>query len=65
MASKVPQAVNLHAYPTTFFLGRDGKVRSVHAGFASLATGNLHRELTEETTRLVERLLAEKNVTER
>jgi thiol-disulfide isomerase/thioredoxin len=65
LEAKVPQAVNLHAFPTTFFLGRDGKVRAVHAGFASVATGDLHRELLEETTRLVERLLAERVVSTR
>ena len=31
--AKVPQAVNLNAFPTTFLLGRDGRVRAVHAGF--------------------------------
>jgi thiol-disulfide isomerase/thioredoxin len=56
---KLPQAVNLNAWPTTFFLGRDGRVRSVHAGFAGLATGEFHRQLKEDVTALVERLLAE------
>ncbi len=57
--AKLPQAVNLNAWPTTFFLGRDGRVRSVHAGFAGRATGDFHRELKAEVTKLVERLLAE------
>lgn len=57
--AKMPQAVNLNAWPTTFFLGRDGRVRSVHAGFAGLASGEFHRQLKEDVTRLVERLLAE------
>jgi peroxiredoxin len=60
LQSKLPQAVNLNAWPTTFFLGRDGRVRSVHAGFAGKATGEFHRELKEELIALVERLLAEK-----
>ena len=30
---KMPQGVNLNSFPTTFFLGRDGRVRSAHAGF--------------------------------
>ena len=33
LADKLPQGVNLNSFPTTFFLGRDGRVRSVHAGF--------------------------------
>jgi thiol-disulfide isomerase/thioredoxin len=59
---KVPQGVNLNSFPTTFFLGRDGRVRSAHAGFAGKASGKFHTELKEEVTALVERLLAEKNV---
>jgi thiol-disulfide isomerase/thioredoxin len=58
---KVPQGVNLNSFPTTFFLGRDGRVRSAHAGFAGKASGKFHTELKEDVTALVERLLAEKN----
>ena len=61
---KVPQGVNLNSFPTTFFIGRDGRVRSAHAGFAGKASGKFHTELKEEVTALVERLLAEKNVRE-
>jgi thiol-disulfide isomerase/thioredoxin len=57
---KVPQGVNLNSFPTTFFIGRDGRVRSAHAGFAGKASGKFHTELKEEVTALVERLLAEK-----
>jgi len=57
---KVPQGVNLNSFPTTFFLGRDGRVRAAHAGFAGKASGKFHTELKEETIALVERLLAEK-----
>ena len=57
---KVPQGVNLNSFPTTFFIGRDGRVRSAHAGFAGKASGKFHTELKEEVTSLVERLLAEK-----
>ncbi len=56
---KLPQGVNLNSFPTTFFLGRDGKVRSAHAGFAGIASGEFHTEMTEEITAKVERLLAE------
>ena len=59
---KVPQGVNLNSFPTTFFLGRDGRVRRAHAGFAGKASGKFHTDLVEEETALVERLLAEKPV---
>jgi thiol-disulfide isomerase/thioredoxin len=57
---KVPQGVNLNSFPTTFFIGRDGRVRSTHAGFAGKASGKAHEEQTADITALVERLLAEK-----
>ena len=62
LSAKLPQAVNLNAWPTTFFLGRDGLVRSVHAGFAGKASGAFHGEMREEVTGLIERLLAERDV---
>jgi thiol-disulfide isomerase/thioredoxin len=55
----LPQLVNFGAYPTTIFLGRDGRVRSLHAGFASPATGAEHVRLKQEMRELVENLLAE------
>ena len=60
---KLPQGVNLNSFPTTFYLGRDGRVRSAHAGFAGKATGKIHLEQKEEITALVERLLTEKRTT--
>lgn len=57
---KIPQLVNFGAYPTTIYLGRDGRVRSVHAGFASAATGDEHARLETEVRGLVEKLIAEK-----
>jgi thiol-disulfide isomerase/thioredoxin len=65
LSTKIPQAVNLNTFPATFFLGRDGRVRSVHAGFASVAMGDFHRRLKEEVTSLVERLLSETPVSAR
>jgi thiol-disulfide isomerase/thioredoxin len=55
----LPQIVNFGAYPTTIYLGRDGLVRSLHAGFASPATGEEHTRLKREIRELVERLLDE------
>jgi thiol-disulfide isomerase/thioredoxin len=57
---KIPQAVNLDAYPTTFFVGRDGRVRGVHAGFAAHVTGVFNTRLKEQFTRQIQQLLAEK-----
>jgi thiol-disulfide isomerase/thioredoxin len=59
MWEKVPQLVNLNTWPATVFVGRDGKVRAVHAGFASLASGKFHEELRRDFTTRIEALLAE------
>lgn len=58
--AKLPQLVNFSVFPTTIVLGRDGQVRSVHAGFASAATGEAHSQLMREQRALVDRLLAQK-----
>jgi len=49
----------LNSWPTTFFLGRDGRVRGVHAGFAGRASGEFYTRIKHEVTDLVENLLAE------
>jgi len=59
LAERVPQGVNLSSFPTTFFIGRDGRVRAVHAGFPGKASGEFHTQAKEESTATVERLLAE------
>lgn len=56
---KIPQAVHLNCWPTSFFLGRDGRVREVHAGFAGPANPPAHEALTREVTELIEQLLSE------
>ena len=60
LAERVPQGVNLSSFPTTFFIGRDGRVRAVHAGFPGKASGEFHTQAKEESTATVERLLAER-----
>lgn len=59
MWEKVPQGVNLNTWPATFFVGRDGLVKKIHAGFAAPASGVFHQQLKEEFTATIERLLAE------
>lgn len=59
MWEKVPQAVNLNTWPATFFIGRDGLVKHIHAGYAAPASGEFHRQLKAEFTDNIERLLAQ------
>jgi hypothetical protein len=63
LEERVPQAVNLNAFPTTFILGRDGRVRGVHAGFPSPGSGAFYSKAERELTAAVERLLAERGGT--
>lgn len=58
-AATLPQLDGFTAFPTTIFLGRDGKVRRVHAGFYGPATGPQHDRLVAEFEREIERLLRE------
>ena len=59
LTEKVPQIENLNSFPTTIFLGRDGLVREVHAGFPSKASGRFHTETRDAIRHLVEQLLTE------
>jgi hypothetical protein len=55
---KLPQAENLNAWPTTFFVGRDGLVHNVHTGFTSQASGSFDSDLKEEIRGNVAQLLS-------
>jgi peroxiredoxin len=57
--TKIAGVMNLNAWPTTFFIGRDGRVRAIHTGFAGAASGELHDEMAKEIETTLSRLLAE------
>jgi peroxiredoxin len=61
MWEKVPQAVNLNTWPATLFVGRDGRVKHIHAGFAAPASGEFNAQLKQEFTSTIEKLLVEKD----
>jgi thiol-disulfide isomerase/thioredoxin len=56
---KLSQLENFGAYPTSIFIGRDGKVRAIHTGFDGPATGTRFIELKREMEERIQRLLAE------
>jgi thiol-disulfide isomerase/thioredoxin len=60
VSAALPQLEGFTAFPTTIFLGRDGRVRQIHAGFYGPATGRQHEALVAEFRREVEQLLREK-----
>ncbi len=59
VSAALPQLDGFTAFPTTIFLGRNGRVRRIHAGFYGSATGEQHTALVAEFRREVERLLSE------
>ena len=58
---KLPQLVGFGAYPTSVFIGRDGLVKRIHAGFEGRATGERFTKLKTELENLIKELLAEKD----
>ena len=58
-AATLPQLQGFTAYPTLVFLGRDGRVRHIHAGFYGPALGEQHARLVKELHARVEELLHE------
>jgi thiol-disulfide isomerase/thioredoxin len=59
MAAALPQLSGLSAFPTTIFLGRDGRVRRVRAGFHGVDARAEHARQVSEFEREIERLLSE------
>ena len=62
---KLAQAEKWNAWPTTFFIDREGLVRSVHAGFPGSASGELYVEAKKEFVSNVERLLGDTKTSSR
>jgi thiol-disulfide isomerase/thioredoxin len=62
---KLAQTQNWDAWPTTFFVGRDGRVRGAHAGFPSKASGDMYAKAKAEFTEKVEHLLTENSLSSR
>lgn len=58
LEAKVPQLERLGAFPTTIFIGRDGLVKFVHAGFEGKATKDRFAQLKADTEQRIVDLLA-------
>jgi thiol-disulfide isomerase/thioredoxin len=56
---KVPQAENLNAWPTTFFIGKDGLVHAVETGFTSSGSAEFDRDVKAKYVANIEKLLSE------
>jgi hypothetical protein len=56
-AQKLDQLANFNAFPTTIYIGRDGLVKNIHAGFEGRATGDRFTKLKSETESAIKELL--------
>jgi len=57
---KLSQLINFGAYPTAIYIGRDGLVKHIHAGFEGKATGERFTRLKADMGALIEDLLEQK-----
>jgi thiol-disulfide isomerase/thioredoxin len=53
----LPQLTSIRSFPTTVFVGKDGKVYKVHSGFYGPGTGVYHEEFKKEFFEIVNGLL--------
>ena len=58
-AQTQPQLNGFTSFPTSIFIGRDGKVRKIHAGFYGPAMGTAHTVMVRQFEQTIEQLLAE------
>jgi thiol-disulfide isomerase/thioredoxin len=57
--AKIPQAVNLNAWPTSFFIGRDGLVHAVETGFPSPGSPEFQKDVEQRYVSVIQHLLAQ------
>jgi thiol-disulfide isomerase/thioredoxin len=59
-AASLPALNHVMAFPTSIFIGKDGKVKHIHTGFSGPGTGVYYEQYKEEFNQRVSELLAEK-----
>ena len=58
-AAALPMLSGVRAFPTTIFVGKDGKVKKIHTGFTGPGTGTYYDEFKEDFNETVNDLLNE------
>jgi thiol-disulfide isomerase/thioredoxin len=58
-AKTLPQLNKVVAFPTTIFIGKDGKVKKIHTGFSGPGTGRYYEEFVQDFNETVNELLSE------
>jgi len=56
-AKALPDLSAIKSYPTSVFIGRDGKVHKIHSGFAGPGTGEHYERLVADMEATIEELL--------
>ncbi|HEY0656689.1 MAG TPA: TlpA disulfide reductase family protein [Chryseosolibacter sp.] len=58
-AKTLPQLNKVVAFPTTIFIGRDGKVKKIHTGFNGPGTGMYYDQFVQHFNETINELLSE------
>lgn len=58
-AETLPMLNTIVAFPTTIFIGKDGKVKHIHTGFEGPGTGIYHERFVERFNQIVNACLSE------
>jgi thiol-disulfide isomerase/thioredoxin len=58
-AETLPALNRVVAFPTTIFIGKDGKVKHIHTGFEGPGTGIYHEQFKQRFNEIVNELLSE------
>jgi thiol-disulfide isomerase/thioredoxin len=58
-AATLPMLNNVIAFPTTIFIGKDGKVKKIHTGFSGPGTGIYYDQFVQHFNETVNELLSE------
>lgn len=59
-STTLPMLNKVVAFPTTIFIGKDGKVKKIHTGFTGPGTGIYYDQFVQDFNETVNELLAEK-----
>ena len=59
-AETLPALNQVLAFPTTIFIGKDGKVKRIHTGFSGPGTGVYYEQFVQHFNETINELLAEK-----
>jgi thiol-disulfide isomerase/thioredoxin len=55
----LPQLNKIAAFPTTIFIGKDGKVKKIHTGFSGPGTGKYYDQFVQHFNETINELLTE------